>query len=56
MKNQYVTSDQKKTETHRTRITVVGNIIYYPGEVSMHTPDSTTMKQHVNSAIFDIKF
>ena len=56
MKNQYVTSDQKKTETHRKRIAVVGNLIDYPGEVRTHTPDSTTMKQHVNSAIFDIKF
>ena len=27
----------QKTETHRTRLTIEGNIIYYPGEVSTPT-------------------
>ena len=45
----------QKTETHRTRITEGGYLIYYPGEISTPTSDLTTMKLHVNSAIFDIK-
>ena len=45
----------QKTETHRTRLTAGGNLIDYPGEVSTPTPDLTTMKLHVNSAISDVK-
>ena len=45
----------QKTDTHRTRLTVVVNLIYYPGEVSTPTSDLTTMKLHVNRAISDIK-
>ena len=45
----------QKTETHRTRITTGGNLIYYPGEFSTPTSDLTTMKPHVNSTISDVK-
>ena len=40
-----------RVETRRTRLTEEGNIIDYPGEVSTPTPDLTTMKINVNSAI-----
>ena len=43
-----------KTETRITRLAAGGNIIDYPGEVSMPTSDLTTMKIHVNSTISDI--
>ena len=45
----------KKKETHRTRLTTGGNLIYYPGYVSTPTPDLTTMKIDVNIAISDVK-
>ena len=45
----------QKIETHRTRLTAVGNIIYYPGEVNTPTPELNTMKLHVNIAISDVK-
>ena len=43
-----------KKDTHRTRLTAGGNLIYYPGKVSTPTSDLTTMKLHVNSAISDL--
>ena len=42
-------------ETHRTRLTVEGDLIDYPGEVSTPTLDLTNMKLHINSAISDVK-
>ena len=45
----------QKTDTHRTRLTVGGNLLDYPGEVSIPTSDLTTMKLHVNIAISDVK-
>ena len=45
----------QKTETHRTRLTAGGNLIYYPGEVSTPTSDLITIKLHINSAILDVK-
>ena len=45
----------QKKETHRTRLTAGGNIIYYPGEVIAPTSDLTIMKLHVNSAILYVK-
>ena len=46
---------QQKTETCRTRLTAGVNLIYYPGEASTPKLYLTTMKLHVNSAIYDIK-
>ena len=45
----------QKTDTHQTRITAVGNLIYYPREFRTPTSDLTTMELHVNSAISDVK-
>ena len=54
----------QKTETHRTRLTVGGNLISYPGVVSTKTADITTAKCLFNSVVstpnarfacFDIK-
>ena len=45
----------QKTETHRTKLTTGGNLIYYPGEVSTPISYLTTTKLHVNSAISDVK-
>ena len=45
----------QKTETHRTRLTAGGNLIYYLGDVSTPTSDFTTLKIHINSAISDVK-
>ena len=45
----------QKTDTHRTRLTTEGNIIYYPGEVGTPTSELTTMKLHVNSTISNVK-
>ena len=45
----------QKIETHRTRLTVGGDLIDYPGEVSTPTLDLTNMKLHINSAISDVK-
>ena len=46
---------QQKTETCRTRLTAGVNLIYYPEEASTPKLYLTTMKLHVNSAIYDIK-
>ena len=46
----------QKTETHRTRLTAGGNLIYYTGEVNTATSDLTTMKLHGNSTISDKDF
>jgi hypothetical protein len=40
-----------KTETHRVRLTVGGNLIQYPGDVSTHSDDLTTSKCLWNSTI-----
>ena len=45
----------QKTESHRTRLTAGGNLIYYPREVSTPTSDFKTITIHVKSAISDIK-
>ena len=42
-------------ETHSIRLTAVGNLIDYPGDVSTPTSDLTTMKLHVDSAISYVK-
>ena len=41
----------QKTEKHRTRITVGGNLITYPGNTSTPTADMTTAKLLMNSTI-----
>ena len=41
----------EKSETHRTRLTVGGNLINYPGEVSTDTADITTAKLLFNSVL-----
>jgi hypothetical protein len=41
----------QKKEQNRTRITVRGNLIDYPGDVSTQTADLTTFKTHLNSVI-----
>jgi hypothetical protein len=41
----------QKKEQNRTRITVGGNLIDYPGDVSTQTADLTTFKTHLNSVI-----
>ncbi len=40
-----------KAETHRTRLTVGGNLIDYPGNVSARVADLTTAKMLFNSVI-----
>eukprot|EP00978_Attheya_sp_CCMP212_P037217 scaffold173970_cov26-Attheya_sp.AAC.1 len=54
----------QKTEPNRTRLTVGGNLIDYPGDVSTATADTTTAKILFNSVVstknakfacFDIK-
>ena len=40
-----------KSETHRTRLTVGGNLIDYSGEVTNTTADITTSKTLVNITI-----
>ena len=44
----------QKTETHKTILTVGGNLIDYPGDVSTPASELSTMKRHVNSTISDI--
>ena len=44
----------QKTDTHRTRITVWGYLVDYPGEVGTATPALTAVKINVNSVISDI--
>jgi hypothetical protein len=41
----------QKTEPHRTRLTVRGNLIQYPNDVSTPTADLTTAKLLFNSVI-----
>jgi hypothetical protein len=41
----------KKTETHRVRLHVGGNLIHYPGDVSTRSADLTTSKCLWNSTI-----
>jgi hypothetical protein len=41
----------KKSETHRVRLTVGGNLIQYPGDVSTRSADLTTYKCLWNSTI-----
>jgi hypothetical protein len=40
-----------KSETHRFRLIVGGNLIQYPGDVSTYSPDLTTSKCLWNSTI-----
>ena len=40
-----------KTEQHRTRLTIGGNLIDYPGDTSAPTADITTFKCLVNSIL-----
>ena len=40
-----------KTEVHRTRLTVGGDKVHYPGDVGTPTADFTLVKMHVNSVI-----
>ena len=44
----------QKTETHRTRLTEVENLIDYIGDVITPTSDLTTMKLRIDSAISDV--
>ena len=41
----------QKQETHRTRLTVCGNLLDYHGDTSTPTTDLTTTKIHINSVI-----
>jgi hypothetical protein len=41
----------EKKETHRTQLTVGGNLIDYPGDVSTPTADLTTTKVLLNSTV-----
>jgi hypothetical protein len=41
----------QQTETHRVRLTVGGNLIQYPGDVSTRSADLTTSKYLWNSTI-----
>jgi hypothetical protein len=40
-----------KKEIHRTRLTVGGDKVHYPGNVGTPTADLTLFKMHVNSII-----
>jgi hypothetical protein len=40
-----------KAEIHRTRLTVGGNKVHYPGDAGTPTADLTLVKMHVNSVI-----
>ena len=40
-----------KAETHRTRLTIGGNLIEYPGEKSTATADLITIKCQLNAII-----
>ena len=42
---------QKKEEPYRIRMTVGGNLIYYPHDKSQPTADITTIKLHLNSVL-----
>ena len=40
-----------KAEVHRTRLTVGGDKVHYPGDVGTPTADLTLVKMHLNSII-----
>jgi hypothetical protein len=40
-----------KAKVHRTRLTVGGNKVHYPGNVGTPTADLTLVKMHINSVI-----
>jgi hypothetical protein len=40
-----------KAEVHRTRLTVGGDKVHYPGDVGTPTADLTLVKMHINSVI-----
>ena len=40
-----------KAEIHRTRLTVGGDKVHYPGDVGTPTADLTLVKMHINSVI-----
>jgi len=40
-----------KAEKERTRLTVGGNLVFYPGNASSPTADLTTLKLHINSVL-----
>jgi hypothetical protein len=42
----------QKTKPNHTRLTVGGNLIDYPGDVSTPTADTTTAKLVINSTLF----
>ena len=42
---------EQKADPHRIRITVGGNLIYYPHDKSQPTADLNTVKLHINSTI-----
>ena len=41
----------QKAETHRTRLTVGGNLINFPGDVTKHTANLITNKLILNSVL-----
>ena len=41
----------QKAETHRTRLTVGGNSIHFPSDVTTHTSDLITVKLIFNSVL-----
>ena len=41
----------QKAETHRTRLSVGGNLIYFPGDVTTPTSDLITAKLIFNSVL-----
>ena len=46
----------QKAETHRTRITVGGNLFNFPGDVTTHAADLITDKLIFNSVLSNAKF
>ena len=44
-----------KSKTHRTRLTVGGDLIDYPGDKSTATADLTTIKCQLNATVSDAK-
>jgi hypothetical protein len=40
-----------KAKVHRTRLTVGGNKVHYPGDVGTPTADLTLVKMHINSVV-----
>ena len=43
---------EQKADPNRIRITVGGNLMFYPHDKSQPTADITTVKLHINSTIF----